>query len=83
MAQFVRHTQRNPQKSQADSATDPRKTIKEKKVLQKGASGSGKPKQYSISLQEDPAIEQIQVESTDSNTSSEEKLSKIHKAPIL
>ena len=47
----------------------------------KGASGSGKPKQYSISLQQGPAIEQIHVESTDSNTSSEEKLSEIHKVP--
>jgi len=53
----VRHTQRNPQKLQADPVPNLEKTIKEKKVLQKGASGSGKPKQYSISLQEDLAIE--------------------------
>ena len=49
--------------------------------MQKGASGSSKPKQYSISLQERPVIEQIHVESIASNTSSEEKLSEIHKAP--
>ena len=60
---------------------DPEKIIKERKVLQKGASDSGKPKQYSISLQENLAIEQIHVESKDSNTSSEEKLSEIHKSP--
>ena len=77
----VRHARRNPQKSQADPVPDSEKTIKEKKVLQKGASGLGKPKKYSISLQEDPAIEQIHVESTDANTSSEEKPSQIHKTP--
>jgi len=49
--------------------------------LQKGAIGSGKPKQYSISLLENPAIEQIHFESIAYNTSSEEKLSEIHKAP--
>lgn len=49
--------------------------------MQKGASGSSKSKQYSISLQENPAIEQIHVESIASNTSNEEKLSEIHKAP--
>jgi len=49
--------------------------------LQKGASGSVKPKQSPISLQASPIIEQIHVESIASNTSSEEKLSKIHHAP--
>ncbi len=50
-------------------------------MLQKGASGSGSSKQYSISLQENPVIEQIHVESIASNTSSEEKISKIHRDP--
>ena len=49
--------------------------------MQKGASGSGKSKQSSISLLENPAIEQIHVESIASNTSSEEKILEIHKAP--
>jgi len=61
--------------------SNPEKIIKERMVLQKGASGSGKPKQSSISLQERLVIEQIHVESIASNTSSEEKLSEIHKAP--
>ena len=77
----MQHTQRNPQKTQANPVPDPEKIIKERKALQKGASGSAKPKQYSISLQENPAIEQIHVESIASNTNSEEKLSEIHKAP--
>ena len=76
----MRHTQRNPQKSQANPIPDPRKTLKEIKTLQKGASGLRKPKQCSIYLQENSTIEQIHVESTDSNTSSEEKLSEIHKS---
>lgn len=49
--------------------------------MQKGASGSGSSKQYSISLQENPVIEQIHVESIASNTSSEEIISEIHRAP--
>lgn len=49
--------------------------------MQKGASGSGKPKQSPISLQERPVIEQIYVESIASNTSNEEKLLESHKAP--
>ena len=49
--------------------------------MQKGASGLGKTKQSTISLQENPAIEQIHVESITSNTSNEEELSEIHKAP--
>ena len=49
--------------------------------MQKGASSSGKPKQCSISLQENLAIEQIHDERIDSNTSNEEKFSEIHKAP--
>ena len=49
--------------------------------MQKGALGSGSSKQYSISLQENPVIEQIHVESIASNTSSEEKISEIHRAP--
>jgi len=49
--------------------------------LHKGASGSRSSKQYSISLQENPVIEQIYVESIESNSSSEEKISKIHRAP--
>ena len=49
--------------------------------MQKGALGSGKPKQYFISLQENPTIEQIHVESIAYNTNSEEKLSEINKAP--
>lgn len=77
----MRHTWRNPQKSQADPVPDPEKKIKETKVLQKGASGSGKSKKSSISLQENPAIEKIHVESITSNTRSEEKLSEIYKAP--
>ena len=77
----MRHTWRNPQKLQADPVPDPEKITKERNVLQKGASGSGKPKQSPISLQEKPLIEQIHVESIASNTSSEEKLSEIHKAP--
>ena len=81
LAQFVRYTRRNPQKSQANPVPKPKKIIKERKVMQKGASGSGKPKEYSISIQENLAIEQIHVESIASNTSSEEKISKIHKAP--
>ena len=79
----MRHTQRNPQKLQAEPVPDPEKIIKERKVLQKGASGSSKPKQSSISLQERLVIEKIHVESIASNTSSEEKLSEIHKVPIL
>ena len=71
----MRHTRRNPQKSQADQVLDPEKIIKERKVLHKGASGLGKPKQSPISLQERLVIEQIHVESIASNTSSEEKLS--------
>jgi hypothetical protein len=77
----VRHTQRNPQKLQDDPVPDPEKIIRERKVLQKGASGSSKPKKSPISLQENPAIEKIHVESIASNTSSEEKLSEIHKTP--
>lgn len=50
-------------------------------MLQKGASCLGHSKKYSISLQENPVIEQIHVESITSNTSSEEKISKIHRAP--
>lgn len=60
---------------------DPEKIIKERKVLQKGALGSSKPKQSSISLQERLVIEQIHVESITSNTSNEEKISENHKAP--
>ena len=78
---FVRCTRRNPQKLQADKVLDPEKIIKSRKVLQKGASSTGKPKQSSISLQERLVIEQIHVESIASNTSSEEKLLDIHKAP--
>ncbi len=81
LAQFARHTQINSQNSQADPVPDPEKIIKERKVLHKGALGSGKPKQSPISLQERPVIEQIYVESIASNTSSEEKLLEIHKAP--
>jgi len=77
----VRHTRRNPQKPQADPVSDPEKIIKERKALQKGASGSGSSKQYSISLQENPVIKKIHVESIASNTSSEEKISEIHRAP--
>ena len=69
----MRHTRRKPQKLQADPILDPEKIIKERKVSQKGASGLDKPKQSSISLQERLVIEQIQVESIVSNTSSEEK----------
>jgi len=79
----VRHTRRNPQKSQASPVPDPEKIIKERNVLQKGASGSGKSKQYFISLQENSVIEQIHVESIASNTSSEEKILEIHKAPYF
>ena len=67
---------KNPQKLQADPVSDLKKSIKERKVLQKGALGSGKPKKYPISLQERPVIKQIHVESIASNISSEEK----HKA---
>ena len=77
----MRHTQRNPQKLQVDPVSDPEKIIKERKALQKGASGSGSSKKNSISLQENPIIEQIHVESIASNTSSEEKISEIHRAP--
>lgn len=56
MAQFMRHTRRNPQKSQADQVPDLETIIKERKVLQKGELGLDKPKQYSIYLQEDLAI---------------------------
>ena len=77
----MRHTRRNPQKPQADLVSDPERIIKERKALQKGASGSGSSKQYFVSLQENPVIEQIHVESITSNTSSEEKLLEIHKTP--
>lgn len=81
------HTQRNPDKPQADPVPDPvpdlENIIKERKVFQKGASGSSKPKQSPISLQERPVIEQIYVESITSNTSSGEKLIEIHKLLIL
>ena len=77
----MRHTWKNPQKSQVDPVPDPETIIKGRKVLHKGASGSGKPKQSPISLQERPIIEQIYVESIASNTSNEEKLLEIHKAP--
>ena len=77
----MRHTWRNPQKPCADPIPNPKKIIKERKALHKGASGSSSSKQYSISLQENPVIEQIHVESIASNTSSEEKISEIHKAP--
>jgi len=77
----VRHTRRNPQKLQDELELDPKNIIKERKILQKGASGSGKPKKSSISLQERLVIEHIHVESIASNTSSEEKLSEIHKDP--
>jgi len=70
----VRHTQRNPEKSQANPVPDPKNIIKERKVLQKGASCSGKPKKSPIYVQGKPIIEQIHVESIASNTSSEEKL---------
>ena len=76
----MRHTQRNPQKSPADSVPDPEKIIKERKVSQKGASGSGKSKQSSISLQERLVIEQAHAESIASDTRNEEKISEIHKA---
>jgi len=52
-----------------------------KKGIAERASGSGSSKRYSISLQENHVIEQIHVESIESNTNSEEKISKIHKAP--
>jgi len=77
----VRHTRRNSQKPRIDPVPDPKNIIKERKALQKGASGSCRSKQYSISLQENPVIKQIHVESITSNTSSEEKISEIHGAP--
>ena len=77
----MRHTRRNPQKLQADLVPHPKKIIKERNVLPKGASGLGKPKQYPISLQASPIIEQIHAQSIASNTRNEKKLSEIHKAP--
>lgn len=74
LAQFVRHTRRNPQKSQAEPVPDQKKIIKEGKALDKGASGSCKPEQSPIPLQERPVIEQIYVWSIPSNTSSEENI---------
>jgi len=68
-------------KPQANTLSNLEKFIKERKLLQKGASGLGKSKQYYISLQENSVIEQIHVESTIYNTISEEKISEIHKAP--
>jgi len=46
----VRHTPRNPQKSPAGLVPDPENIVKQKNTSQKGASGSGKPKQSYVSL---------------------------------
>ena len=81
LAQFVRHTRRNPQKSPANPVPEPEKIIKERKTSQKGASGSGKPKQSYASLQERIVTEHIHIENIASSTSSEENFSEIHKAP--
>lgn len=77
----MRHTRRNPQKSAADPVPDLEKIVKQSKISRKGASGSGKPKQSYVSLQERLVAEHAHVEIIEPSTISEEILSEIHKAP--
>ena len=60
---------------------DTEKIVKQSKISQKGASGSGKPKQPYVSLQERLVTEHSHIENIEPNTISEEILSEIHKAP--
>ena len=77
----MRHTQRNPYRSPADPVPDPEKIVKKRKTSQKGASGSGNPKQSYVSLPERLVTEHAHVENIEPSTISEGILSKIHKAP--
>ena len=77
----MRHAQINPQKSQADSVPDPEKISKKRKTSQKGASGSGEPKKFYVSLQEKIIAENIWFEDIEPSIVSEEILSEIHKTP--
>ena len=66
----MRHAQRNPQKSPADPVPDPEKIVKQKKTSQKGASGSSKPKQSYVSLQERLVAEHAHVENLEGESGS-------------
>lgn len=61
---------------------DLEKIVKQRKTSQKGASGSGKPKQSYISLPERLVIKHLHGENIASSTSSEEIFLENHKAPI-
>ena len=77
----MRHTQRNPQKSPADPVPDPKKIVKPKNIIQKGESGSGKPKQSYVSLQERLVTEHVHFDNIEPNITSEEIILEIHKSP--
>jgi len=57
------------------------KIIKSKKISQKGASGSGKPKKSYVSLQEKVLIKNTQFEELEPSVASEKPAAEIHKAP--
>lgn len=78
----MRHTQRNPQKSSADSVPDLEKIVKQRKTSQKGASRLGKPKQSYVSLQERLVVEQVHFEDIEPSNFSEEIILEIHRAPF-
>ena len=67
----MRHTQRNPQKSPAESIPDPEKIVKSMKTSQKGASGSDKPKKSYLSLHEEFLVENTQFEDLEPSAASE------------
>ena len=60
---------------------DPKKIVKQRKTSQKGASGSGTPKQSYVSLPERLVTEHVHVENIELGTISEENFPEIHKAP--
>lgn len=59
LAQFVRHTRRNPQKLPAELVPDPKRTVKSNKASQKGASGSSNYKKSHASLKDKVIPEDI------------------------
>ena len=81
LAQFVRHTRRNPQKLPTEPVPEPERTVKSKKSSQKGASGSGKPKNYDISLEDEFITEELQLEFLEPSTVNKEIPSEISSTP--
>lgn len=81
MAQFVRHTRRNPQKSPAEPLLEPERVVKLKKSSKKGASGSGKPKISDSSLKSEFIAEESQPEVLEPNAINREIHSEIDSAP--